>query len=226
MKNKYSDRFPRLVDTLFLDEIIYLLCKHSLYKKCFKKVLDLIYPDGMMEAKTYLSSIIPIRNKLSHSNPISVREAEKAICYSNDFVDGVKEYMKKTGQQTIYNVPNIIKINDSLGNEFYLNKNVSFESIIINDKNGNLYEFEIGDEYTVWLTLDPSFDISDYNFTCKEGNLTVISNESIKINLKMTEQLVGERKAVFCTLRSSKNWHRYNGYDQQFALVFKVLPPN
>ena len=94
------------------------------------------------------------------------------------------------------------------------------------DKNGNLYEFEIGDEYTVWLTLDPSFDISDYNFTCKEGNLTVISNESIKINLKMTEQLVGERKVVSCTLRSSKNWHRYNGYDQQFALVFRVLPPN
>ena len=71
-----------------------------------------------MEAKTFLTRIIPIRNKLSHSNPISIREAERAICYSNDFVEGVKEYMKQEGKQNEYNVPKIygIDIEDMINN--------------------------------------------------------------------------------------------------------------
>lgn len=226
MKNNYPDRFPRLIDTLFLDEIIYLLCKHSLYKCCFKKILDLIYPDGVMEARTYLSAIIPIRNKLSHSNSISIREAEKAICYSNDFVDGVKEYMKQINMQTQYNVPNVIKINDSLGNEFYLNKNTSFEMFTIKDKDGSKHEFEIGDTYTIWLTLDPSFEKEEYIFNWStENGYFLNSNTLEQLTLVMSEQLVCENQCIYCTLKSNKAWHRYNGYDQQFAICFKVLPP-
>lgn len=226
IKKENPARFSRMVDTLFLDEIIYFLCKESLYKSCFKKILDLIYPDGRMEAKTYLSAIIPIRNKLSHSNPISIREAEKAICYSNDFVDGVKDYMKKNGQQQQYNVPNIIKINDSLGNEFYLNKNINFELISIKDKDGSLYEFEVGERYTVWLTLDPSFDKQEYQFrwTVENGSM-ITPNNLDHLDIIINEKLVGENQAIYCTLISNKNWHRYRGYDQQFAIAFKVLPP-
>lgn len=47
MINKNSNRFPRIIDALFLDEIIYFLCKESLYRKCFKKCLDIIYPRGV-----------------------------------------------------------------------------------------------------------------------------------------------------------------------------------
>lgn len=225
MKKENSNRFSRNIDTLFLDEIIYFLCKKDLYKKCFKKCLDITYPDGRMEAKTFLSKIIPIRNKLSHSNPISIREAEKAICYSNDFVEGAKEYMKQEGKQTEYNVPNIIKINDSLGNEYFLNKNVSFEMIEIKDDN-NLHEFEIGDKYSVWLTLDPSFERERYIFCWSAENGTKLQvNNLDRIDLVLDESLVGERQAIYCTLKSNNNWHRYRGYDQQFAIVFKVLPP-
>ena len=131
MISEDQNRFSRMIDTIFLDEIIYFLCKENLYQSCFKKCLNIIYPEGRMEAKTFLSRIVPIRNKLSHSNSISIREAERAICYSNDFVEGVKEYMKQEGKQSEYNVPNIIKINDSLGHEYYLNKNVNFELIEI-----------------------------------------------------------------------------------------------
>lgn len=225
MINKNSNRFPRIIDTLFLDEIIYFLCKESLYRKCFKKCLDIIYPDGRMEAKTFLTRIIPIRNKLSHSNPISIREAERVICYSNDFVEGVKEYMKQEGKQNEYNVPNIIKINDSLGHEYFLNKNVSFEMIEIKDDN-NLHEFEIGDKYSVWLTLDPSFEREKYIFKWSaENGARLPVNNLDRIDLVLNENLVGERQAIYCTLRSNNIWHRYRGYDQQFAIVFNVLPP-
>ena len=226
IKADNPERFSRMVDTLFLDEIIYFLCKDSLYKNCFKKILDLIYPDGKMEAMTYLSRIIPIRNKLSHSNPISIREAEKAICYSNDFVDGVKEYMKHSGQQQQYNVPNIIKINDSLGNEFYLNKNKNFELINIKDKDGNLHEFEIGERYIVRLTLDPSFKSEEYKFRWSiENGYRLIPDNLDYLDIVFNDKLVGENQAIYCTLTSNKSWHRYRRYDQQFAIMFKVLPP-
>ena len=86
MMQKQPQRFHRKIDTLFLDEIIYLLCRHDLYKRFFKKFLDFIYPDGNAEARTYLNRLVPIRNCLSHSNPISVRDAERCICYTNDFI--------------------------------------------------------------------------------------------------------------------------------------------
>ncbi len=55
MMEENPDRFPRMIDTLFLDDVVYFLCKEELYKICFKKCLDNIYPDGRMEAKTFLS---------------------------------------------------------------------------------------------------------------------------------------------------------------------------
>ena len=76
----------------------------QLYKDVFKIVLDNIYPDGCDEARTYLKRLVPIRNKLSHSNPISIREAERVICYCNDFVDGIKGYFEKKGMGNMITV--------------------------------------------------------------------------------------------------------------------------
>lgn len=94
MMNSQSERFNKEIDTLFLDEIINILCKNDLYKNCFKEFLDIMYPDGVSEVRTFLKRLIPIRNKLSHTNSFSIREAEQCICYCNDFINGVKEYFK------------------------------------------------------------------------------------------------------------------------------------
>ena len=142
MKN-HPQQFQRKIDTLFLDEIIYLLCRNDLYNKFFKNFLDSIYPDGNAEARTFLNRLVPIRN---YSNPISVRDAERCICYSNDFIEGVKEYFYVKGQGRVFNTPNAIKLTDSLGNEFHLNEDKSFESICINRVGTNqLYQFHIGE---------------------------------------------------------------------------------
>ncbi len=228
MKKNNNGRFPKLIDTLFLDEIITILCKESLYKKFFKPCLDYIYPDGNSEARTFLKRIIPIRNKLSHSNPISIREAEQAICYSNDFVDGVKEYMKDIGKQKIYNVPNIIRINDSLGHEFYPNKDKRVEVIDIMNKNeDDLQEFNIEDRYTIYLTLDPSFDEKEYNIEWQISGRDIVEFKNKKqINLTIKEDYVGEEAYLVCTIVSNKKWHRYSIHDQKIIFSFRVLPPN
>lgn len=39
------------------------------------------------------------------------------------------------------------------------------------------------------------------------------------------EDMIREKCEIYCEVISTKSWHRYNGYDQQFAVIFQVLPP-
>lgn len=225
MMINHPQRFRRKIDTLFLDEIIYLLCRNDLYKLYFKHFLDLIYPDGNAEARTFLNRLVPIRNCLSHSNPISVRDAERCICYTNDFIDGVKQYYYDKGEERVFNTPNAIKLNDSLGNEFPLNKDSSFESInIYRTGTKQLIQLELGERYSAWLTLDPSYSPEQYIFKWSLQGGRIVGDGS-RLDVEIAEDMVGERCVIYCTIKSTKSWHRYNGYDQQFAIIFQVLPP-
>ena len=225
MMRSNPQRFHRKIDTLFLDEIIYLLCRNDLYKKFFKDFLDLIYPDGNAEARTYLNRLVPIRNCLSHSNPISIRDAERCICYTNDFIDGVKQYFYDKGEERVFNTPNAIKLNDSLGNEFQLNKDTMFESICINRAGtAQLHQFNLGERYSAWLTLDPSFTPEQYTIEWHIECGRHLGNGS-RLDIEISEDMIRERCPIYCTIKSTKSWHRYRGYDQQFAIVFQVLPP-
>lgn len=225
MMRSNPQRFHRKIDTLFLDEIIYLLCRNDLYKIFFKDFLDLIYPDGNAEARTYLNRLVPIRNCLSHSNPISIRDAERCICYTNDFIDGVKQYFYDKGEERVFNTPNAIKLNDSLGNEFQLNKDTMFESICINRTGTTqLHQFHLGERYSAWLTLDPSFTPEQYTIEWHIECGRHLGNDS-RLDIEIAEDMIRERCPIYCTIKSTKSWHRYRGYDQQFAIVFQVLPP-
>ena len=225
MMRSNPQRFHRKIDTLFLDEIIYLLCRNDLYKRFFKDFLDLIYPDGNAEARTYLNRLVPIRNCLSHSNPISIRDAERCICYTNDFIDGVKQYFYDKGEERVFNTPNAIKLNDSLGNEFQLNKDTMFESICINRTGTTqLHQFHLGERYSAWLTLDPSFTPEQYTIEWHIECGRHLGNDS-RLYIEIAEDMIRERCPIYCTIKSTKSWHRYRGYDQQFAIVFQVLPP-
>lgn len=225
MMRSNPQRFHRKIDTLFLDEIIYLLCRNDLYKRFFKDFLDLIYPDGNAETRTYLNRLVPIRNCLSHSNPISIRDAERCICYTNDFIDGVKQYFYDKGEERVFNTPNAIKLNDSLGNEFQLNKDTMFESICINRTGTTqLHQFHLGERYSAWLTLDPSFTPEQYTIEWHIECGRHLGNDS-RLDIEIAEDMIRERCPIYCTIKSTKSWHRYRGYDQQFAIVFQVLPP-
>lgn len=226
MLRNHPDRFNKAIDTLFLEDIIYILCKDSLYKKHFKTFLDKMYPDGKSEVSTFLKRLVPIRNKLSHANPISIREVEKCICYCNDFIDGVKEYFYLLGEDKVYNVPNVIKMTDSLGKVYNLSNEKSFESVYINNKSrDDLHKFEIGDRYSVWLELDPSFSEDEYTFRWTVKNGRKLLSTTSKLDLEITEDLINKEQAIYCLIKSTKSWHKYGDYDQQFAIAFQVLPP-
>ncbi len=80
------ERYGRKVDTLTLNQIVDTLCKQDLYTGFFRPALQEAYPDGRSEARTFLGRLIDVRNALSHSNPISVHDAERAFCYCDDII--------------------------------------------------------------------------------------------------------------------------------------------
>lgn len=219
-------RFPNAVDTLFLEDIIYILCRQDLYKSYFSTFLRKMYPEGMSELKTFLSRLIPIRNKLSHSNPFSIRDAEQCVCYCNDFIDCVKEYFMMTNQEKEFNIPTILKVVDSLGNEYQIKDGRAGETLNIIDPNtGMMRVFYLGDQFSLELTLDPSFEESSYRLSWMPQRGMEVLNDGKKIIVTINENLIGDEVILWCTLVTTNSWHRYLNYDQQLIVHFRALPP-
>ena len=105
-----------MVDALVTDDIAYFFCRPDLYSSIFKQILESFY-SGEAEIRSVINRIVDIRNKLSHGNIITHREAEQCLCYTNDFVDVFKAYYKSKGKEKKYNVPLVMRIKDSLGND-------------------------------------------------------------------------------------------------------------
>ncbi|MBQ7903193.1 MAG: hypothetical protein IJ362_05630 [Oscillospiraceae bacterium] len=221
MLEKERNRFQRAVDTLFIEQIIYFLCHPVFYKKLFKPALDYIYPQGRDEAKEFLSRLVPIRNPLSHSNPISMHDAERAICYSHDFIEGLKKYYKERGEEQVWNVPKIIKVKDSLGNVFYNSLEDQNPIFVVKE------ELYFGDEYSVEIEVDSSYDKSEYDIVWKNYNRN--DNKSFKNNEKYTIKFkskdVAKLHMIECRVIQKKDWHKYTYYDSKITLHLTVLPP-
>ncbi|MFY0630167.1 MAG: hypothetical protein JXR05_07275 [Flavobacteriaceae bacterium] len=221
------NRFPKPVDTLFLEDIIYLLCKNDFYKNYFSSFLNKMYPEGVNELRTFLSRLIPIRNMLSHSNPFSMRDAEQCVCYCNDFIECIKEYYIMTNQDKEFNIPTIIKVVDSLGNEYLIKDGRAGERLNIKDTTTNkMKTFYHGDQFSLDLTVDPSFDDTSYRLEWMPKNGMEILNNGKKINVTITDELIGNEVILWCRLITENGWHRYLKYDQQLIVHFKALPLN
>ena len=222
MLEKEPERFKRPVDTLFIDHIVYFLCNPKWYDKLFKRALDYIYPQGKEEAREYLTRLIPIRNPLSHSNPISIRQVEQAICYSHDFIDGLKQYYKDVGEEKVWNVPRIIKIKDSFGNVFENPNDSHAITSVFNVKN-SIY---CGDTYSLEVEVDSSFEKEEYSVRWRfDAHDTSEFNDKVRFVVKFLPNDVAESTQISCTITSKKEWHKHKTYDNAVIVAFTVLPP-
>lgn len=218
MISKSDKRFKRYVDTLFLNNLIYFLCNPKFYSNLFKEALDKMYPNGKDEVRTYLNRLINIRNSLSHANPISIREAEQAVCYSNDFIEGIKKYYEEKGMEKIWNVPRIIRVTDSLGNVFDDISEGYEENFFMANHN-----FRCGDTYRITVEVDSSFSRDEYEIRWNFGKKEYINKDTLV--LKFDERDVSDYASVNCRVISNKNWHKFKYYDSEFYISFSVLPP-
>ena len=223
MIQKEPARFPRKIDTLFVENIIDVLCNDKLYRELFGNTLLKKYPEGKEELRTFLTRIAEVRNYLSHANPISVRQAEQAICYSHDFIDCLKEYYKAKGEEQMWNVPQIIKATDSLGNVF----DSIEETLAIGATLQVKQPLSCGDTYSIEIEVDSSFHKNDYDiyWSLNGFRKDEFFNKS-KFTVTFTPTDVGATRLIGCWIVSKKEWHKYSSHDSKIQLLFSVLPPN
>ena len=188
----------------------------------FGEALKYAYPNGNSEVRVFLNRITPIRNALSHSNPISIRQAEQAICYSHDFVEGLKQYYKEKGEEEMWNVPRIIRVADSFGN-VYDNPTDSHgqQSIFLPSQ-----EFRHGDTYSITVDVDSSFHETEYDIIWQNQNHEVAefkNNNHFVITFGDTD--VSENHTINCIIKSHKPWHKHQHHDCRITLMFPVYPP-
>jgi len=237
MREDNPGRFPRPIDAFFLGDIIYVLCKKPLYDLYFKASLNDAYPHSNEEARFFLEKVEAIRNKLSHANSISIREAEQAICYCHDVIESLKAYYRQTGKEKEYNVPMFIRATDSLGNVFLPEKEgYPLELYVDLSKPITAGEYGVklraGETYGLSVVVDPAFDPSSYslewtvlsglmgeNYKKKWKNVT-------QIDFPVVNKTVGSSFEIKCRLITNKDWHKHNWYDDCFEVnVYTVLPP-
>ena len=221
MIEKEPSRFSRATDTLFAEHIVYFLCNPKWYKELFKPAMDYAYPQGCEEARVYLTRLIPIRNALSHANPISIRQAEQAICYTHDFIDGIKQFYKDRGEDRMWNVPKIIRATDSRGKEMFPpSETTSQFNVIIQPEN------EVGDTYSVQIEVDSSFPPDSYSirWSIRGKEITEYKNQK-HFSITFSTAEIGQVLIVNCKLITTREWHRYYDCDDEMNLLFTVLPP-
>lgn len=212
-------RFPRKIDAILMDDISYFLCKDNFYNDMFKVMLENDF-SGQNEVRRILEVLKSIRNKLYHGNPISYREAEKAICYSNDFIDCYKAYYVKEGKEREYNVPFFVKVEDSLGRCSYRDETILNKFSFSNEKT----KLRPGETYKIWVEVDANFSEDFYEITWWMDDKKVgIGKEFIFIP---DVNMVSFVKFVECHLKTKRMWHKLGGIDDCFVVcIGEILPP-
>jgi hypothetical protein len=213
-------RYRREIDTLLMDYIVDTLCKHDLYTSCFSTPLRYAFPDGCQEARTFLSRLIPVRNALSHANPISVHDAERVICYCDDVIESLKQYYRDQNMAQEYNAPVFSRFVDSLGHS-----EIPAKSHQWLDFTGGP-SLRPGDGIRLEVEVDSSFGPDEYTVDWAVCNIA--DNErgtGTQILLEILPKHVGERLDIQITLNSTKAWHRHGSFDARLTITYKVLPP-
>ena len=221
------ERYSRFVDALLLDDIVKIICNPNLYQLYFKQYFTTAYPNGNEEARTFLNRLIAIRNKLYHANPISVHESLQALCYSNDVINSIKHGYKEKNMDKKYNAPTIIKISDSYGNQYaepQIYRNSTGRGGC--DTRKNDFKVSVGDKIILEAEIDPSFVSDSYIinwiFDKKETSIYVENNN--KLELLVENKHVRTDFAIYCTVKSNKEWHRCGDVDDSVSIIYEITP--
>jgi hypothetical protein len=221
-------RYPRRIDAAHLDDLVKLICKSENYRRHFRSALGAVFPQGNEEARTYLTRVVEVRHKLSHANPITVHDAARVICYTQDVLASLKEHYAAMNEQREYNVPMIIKVADSLGNAFQdtgiARNSADFaEFNFYKTGSGRLYP---GDRLAVEVEVDPTFERSSYQLHWGwPGNQSSQFADTERVVIDIENSHVRERFSVKCRIISNRAWQRHGTHDDMVILSYKVLPP-
>lgn len=225
-------RFRRPIDAASFEDTIAIITNQTLYNAYFSGALKRAFPQGREECRTFLDRLKEPRNKLSHANPISIREAERVLCYSNDVISSIKEHYREINMEHQFNAPTIVSYRDSEGRQFSVGD-------FIRDGTGNLMLWNrnlvngthnvprlvlrSGDIVTFEVDIDPSFGEDTYTVTWQTLSEGWGTGKHITRVLSVRD--VAQHVVLWCSVVSNKDWHRLGGSDDVLYVHLAVLPP-
>jgi hypothetical protein len=213
-------RYARKVDTLLLEEEIKVICKEYVeFKDAFAKVFD-----NANEARSFLNKVREARNPLYHANPITLRQAEQAYCYSNDILDSLKHYYTTTGMTNLYDAPLIIKMEDSFGNVRHRQAGTESQDFNHGFAEDAASLLRVGDVLKVTVEIDPAYDPSTYSVSWSYMPGFDGVKQGASVEVKFTDSLVSASFVLMCSITSNKAWHRKGDKDDFMLLAYRVLP--
>lgn len=215
-------RFARVIDAADLGHVITIVLHPELYPANFRDALQIAFPDGPAEARSFLNRLEEIRNKLAHGGTCSDRDHERAVCYSNDLIDSIKQHFKEQNMERQFNVPTFTRVVDNRGNDFHLahdpGQNMHFVDVRQQGQ-GDLY---VGDELIVEAEVDTNFTGYTIDWMSFSGD----SGHGSPMRLIIGMKHVGLQLIIRFNVRSSELWHRlHGGIDDMVELHYRVLPP-
>jgi hypothetical protein len=215
-------RYPRPIDAALLDDIIKIVSNPNLFEH-FKDALTNAFPLGNEHVRSTLERLIPPRNALYHANPVSVRQVEQVVCYCNDTIASLKEYYERKNMGDQFNAPTIIRISDSLGNDFH-SPQLLISGPSRQTSTGAVATVRAGDTLSLEIEVDPSFDRSEYMIKWVLSG-EVAPEKSERINIRLESKHVGTLFIITVDLISSLSWHRHGSWDDRVLTCYRVLPP-
>lgn len=212
--------YARPIDTLLLDDLKSVLCKQDAFGKYFQPALRHGFPCGSMHLRLVLDRLVPIRNALSHANPISAHDAERVLCYCSDIISSLVVHYEGIGMSRDFDAPSFTRYGDSVGR-------VRFPSAT--DEQLNFTQeaaFRAGD--TIWLEVDVDAYYPSDGYTVKWQVANIHDaerGEGQRFVLTLLPKHVSKDFAIFVSVASNKAWHRHGSHDARLVLVYTVLPP-
>ena len=218
---KEPDRFNRPIDAAMLEDEIDIVCNQDHFNSAFRPFFDHLFPIGRAHLRDTLKRLVAPRNALYHANPVSVRQAEQIICYSHDVIDSIKHQFQAINMNRHFNVPTILRITDSHGGNYEIGGTVTVDC-----RDQGCPDLMVGETLSIDAEIDPSFPADDYTveWTYREANLKIHKGEGNRFSVELDNRHVHDNFKVFCTVTSTKSWHRHGHYDHSVILSYRVLP--
>ena len=228
---KFPETYARPIDTALLEDEIYIVCHPTLYGEYFREFFEFSYPhSGRDQIRFFLDRIVEPRNRLMHSNPISVRQAEQVICYSYDVIESIKVRIEELNMGREYNAPRIVKLSDSNGSAFHdaqIRRNRTGRGHVqVSDYSPT--RLRAGEKLSIEAEIDPSFSPDDYRigWTYENPAPEHKGHQGRRITIDLRECHVKEDFTVYCNVTSTnQSWHRCGDVDDSVGLTYRVLPP-
>lgn len=110
----------RPVDAMTLGQIISVICNHRLFKLYFAEPFQLCFSLTNEQLRVFLNRLWRVRNRLSHTQHVSILHAERVLCYTDDIILSLKRYYSKKDKARDMNRPFFTRFYDSLGHDEHI----------------------------------------------------------------------------------------------------------